>query len=41
MLFFKFQNNVLIPGNDINVLPVWKNGITGLGVTIAVIDDGM
>ena len=29
------------PGHDINVLPVWKEGITGKGVVIALIDDGV
>jgi subtilisin family serine protease len=26
---------------DINVLPVWKRGIIGTGVTIAILDDGV
>ena len=29
------------PGHDINVIPVWKEGITGKGVVIALIDDGV
>ncbi|GBM86740.1 Neuroendocrine convertase 1 [Araneus ventricosus] len=29
------------PENDINVLPVWKSGITGRGVRISVLDDGI
>ncbi|GFR27852.1 hypothetical protein TNCT_7323 [Trichonephila clavata] len=29
------------PDNDINVLPVWKSGITGKGVRISVLDDGI
>ncbi|GIX84659.1 hypothetical protein CDAR_552231 [Caerostris darwini] len=29
------------PDNDINVLPVWESGITGEGVRISVLDDGI
>lgn len=29
------------PGNDVNVTGVWKQGITGQGVTVALIDDGL
>lgn len=29
------------PGVDINVLPVWKQGITGRGVVVSVLDDGV
>ncbi|KAF1741174.1 hypothetical protein MXB_2150, partial [Myxobolus squamalis] len=28
-------------GIDINVLPVWRSGITGRGVVISIIDDGV
>ena len=28
-------------GEDINVQPVWEEGVTGAGVKIAVVDDGM
>jgi len=28
-------------GHDINVLPVWEQGITGVGVTVAMVDDGL
>ncbi|EDO38852.1 predicted protein, partial [Nematostella vectensis] len=28
-------------GVDINVIPVWKRGITGRGVVVTVLDDGM
>jgi len=28
-------------GNDINVLPAWKAGYTGRGVTVLVLDDGI
>lgn len=28
------------PGHDLNVAPVWKNGIKGKGVVISLIDDG-
>ena len=27
-------------GRDLNVEPVWMQGITGLNVTVAVVDDG-
>lgn len=30
-----------IDGIDMNVKPVWAEGITGQGVTVAVVDDGM
>lgn len=29
------------PGNDLNIIPVWKAGITGRGVTVSVLDDGI
>uniref|UniRef100_T1IUB0 P/Homo B domain-containing protein n=1 Tax=Strigamia maritima TaxID=126957 RepID=T1IUB0_STRMM len=29
------------PGNDLNVVPVWKAGFTGKGVTLCVLDDGL
>ncbi|KAG8184759.1 hypothetical protein JTE90_019355 [Oedothorax gibbosus] len=29
------------PENDINVFPVWESGITGKGVRISVLDDGI
>ena len=29
------------PGEDINVEPVWQDGILGEGVNVAVVDDGM
>lgn len=28
-------------GHDINVEPVWEQGITGAGVNVAIVDDGM
>jgi len=27
-------------GHDINILPVWKRGITGKGVVVSILDDG-
>jgi subtilisin family serine protease len=30
-----------VPGEDINVVPAWNMGVTGAGVTVAVIDDGV
>ena len=29
------------PGYDVNVIPVWKMGIFGAGVTVLIIDDGI
>lgn len=46
-LFFKQWHLVNQPrngpilGNDINVAPAWASGITGKGVTIAIVDDGL
>ena len=34
-------NNSKTPGNDINVLPVWKRGISGSNVTVCFVDDGL
>lgn len=34
-------NNTRFPGNDVNVLPVWSEGVTGKGVTVCIIDDGV
>ncbi|KAI8849387.1 peptidase S8/S53 domain-containing protein [Chytridium lagenaria] len=28
-------------GHDINVIPVWRRGINGSGITVAIIDDGV
>lgn len=28
-------------GNDINVTGVWKQGISGKGVTVVIVDDGL
>ena len=28
-------------GYDVNVLPVWKKGITGKGVVVSILDDGI
>ncbi|KAJ3024887.1 UNVERIFIED_CONTAM: hypothetical protein HDU68_007671 [Siphonaria sp. JEL0065] len=30
-----------IKGNDINVVPVWKRGINGTGITVVILDDGV
>jgi hypothetical protein len=32
--------NTKFPGRDLNVAPVWAQGITGHGVVISLIDDG-
>lgn len=34
------QVNKLEKGHDTNVSGVWKEGVNGAGVTIAVVDDG-
>lgn len=44
IVFSKLQwhlKNSRFPGNDVNVLPVWKEGVTGKGVTVCIIDDGI
>ncbi|KAI9291135.1 subtilisin-like protein [Neoconidiobolus thromboides FSU 785] len=28
-------------GNDLNLLPVWERGLTGKGITVAFVDDGL
>jgi kexin len=33
--------NTAFPGNDVNVVPVWRMGITGKGIVTALIDDGL
>lgn len=34
------QVNTLEKGHDTNVSGVWREGVSGAGVTIAVVDDG-
>lgn len=34
------QVNKLEKGHDTNVSGVWREGVSGAGVTIAVVDDG-
>ena len=29
------------PGIDLNVIPVWKKGLTGKGVVVSILDDGI
>lgn len=36
-----YQTIFAIPGEDINVAPVWNDGITGEGVVVAVLDSGV
>ncbi|KAK9728175.1 pheromone processing endoprotease [Basidiobolus ranarum] len=36
-----FLHNDAIPRNDINVTGVWAQGITGKGVVVAILDDGL
>lgn len=33
--------NRKIPGHDVNVVPVWEQGISGKGVVVCIIDDGI
>lgn len=33
--------NPLQPGNDLNISDVWRDGVTGKGVHVAVVDDGL
>ncbi|XP_021093508.1 proprotein convertase subtilisin/kexin type 7 isoform X2 [Heterocephalus glaber] len=35
------QNNQRSPGRDINVTGVWERNVTGRGVTVVVVDDGV
>lgn len=35
------QNNRRSPGRDINVTGVWERNVTGQGVTVVVVDDGV
>lgn len=35
------QNNRRSPGKDINVTGVWERNVTGRGVTVVVVDDGV
>jgi subtilisin family serine protease len=37
----QFQDLHGVPGEDINVIPVWDSGITGAGVNVAVVDTGV
>lgn len=36
-----FQHNGINKGMDINVTCVWERNITGQGVTVVVVDDGV
>lgn len=33
--------NFDLPGHDMNILDVWRKNITGRGVTVAIVDDGI
>ena len=35
------QYNRYLKGSDINVVPVWERGITGKGVVVSILDDGL
>lgn len=38
-VFLIFQNRG--NGLDMNVIPAWKEGITGKGVVVTILDDGL
>lgn len=38
---FPFQHNTRNPGMDINVTGIWERNVTGRGVTVVVVDDGV
>lgn len=40
-IIFGFQHNSELAGIDLNVTGVWALGITGTGVTVAIVDDGL
>lgn len=40
-LFLLLQHNSMSMGMDINVTGVWERNITGQGVTVVVVDDGV
>lgn len=41
LLFPHVQHNDLNKGMDINVTGVWERNVTGQGVTVVVVDDGV
>lgn len=41
ILFVLFQHNGVNKGMDINVTSVWERNITGQGVIVVVVDDGV
>lgn len=40
---FFFRSNLQHRGNglDMNVIPAWKEGITGKGIVVTILDDGL
>ncbi len=36
-----FLNHGAVDGSDMNVMPVWERGITGRGVVVTILDDGI
>lgn len=38
-MFFSSQNRG--NGYDMNVIPAWREGITGKGVVVTILDDGL
>lgn len=41
LTLFVLQKNQRSPGRDINVTGVWERNVTGRGVTVVVVDDGV
>lgn len=41
LIFFLLQHNRVNEGMDINLTGVWERNITGQGVTVVVVDDGV
>lgn len=41
LLHLFLQHNDINTGMDINVTGVWEHNITGRGVTVVVVDDGV
>lgn len=40
-IILNFQKNSVSGQYDINVVGAWESGITGRGITVCVIDDGL
>ena len=40
-LLNRYYENKQYPGHDHRIIPAWKEGYTGKGVTVCVVDDGI